>query len=107
MKYNFPTAIELYIGEVMQLSNNIAFSDSDKEQALLTETIQRLMFINPRDQQKKEEPPHGPRPDPDRHPSEDATPTDATDTSAESATITSDNSNYLTHHRAHVWYHHV
>ena len=56
MKYNSPTAIELYIGEVVQLSNNIAFSGSDKEQALLTETIQRLMFINPGDQQKKEEP---------------------------------------------------
>ena len=70
MKYNFPTAIELYIGEVMQLSNNIAFSDSDKEQVLLTETIQRLMFINPGDQQKKEEPPAwtppGPRQTPPR-----------------------------------------
>ena len=55
MKYDPSTAVELYIGEVVQLSNNIAFSDIDKEQALLTETIQRLMFINPGDQQKKEE----------------------------------------------------
>ena len=86
----------------------MTFSDSDKKQALLMETIiQRLVFIKPADHQKKEESPAWTPPGPDRHPPEDATSVDATDTTAESATITSDNNNYFTHHRAHVWYHHV
>ena len=47
---------------------------------------------------RKKNPPHGPRPDHNRHPPEDVSLVDATDTSAESATITTDNSNYLTPH---------